>query len=163
MLKKLSLALLAFVLLSDHAFAATSPNSIITAQTPNNGVAQFLQGTDTAGTYKTLYTAGTNGSIIKGIYATSNDGTASHLLTCQVVRSTVLYGGTAVNVPLNSGFTASVPPVNVMSAINWPGLPLDSDGNPFMYMASGDLLRCTYATALTTSTLLNVVAEASDF
>ena len=38
------------------ADAAVTPNSDVTPQTPNNGKVQFLQGTDSAGTYKTLYT-----------------------------------------------------------------------------------------------------------
>lgn len=148
---------------STFAHAATTPNSIVTAQTPNIGVVQFLQGTDSAGTYKTLYTAGTNGSIIKALYVNSNDASAAHLVTCQVKRSTVLFGGVAVNIPINSGFANAIPPVNLMAAVNWVGLPLDSDSNPYLLLNSGDLLQCTYATTLTSSDLVNVQAIGADF
>lgn len=145
------------------AQAATTPNSIVTAQTPNRGLVQFLQGTDSAGTYKTIYTAGANGSIVKGLFATSNDGSASHLVTCQIVNGGVKYGGVAGTVSINSGFANIAPQVNLMSPTNWVGLPLDSDGNPYFTLVSGDTLQCTYATALTSATLLNVVAVAADF
>lgn len=68
MFKKLILSLTLALLLMAPAHAATTPNSIITVQTPNRGIVQFLQGTDTAGTYKTIYTAGANGSKMTGLF-----------------------------------------------------------------------------------------------
>lgn len=111
----LSLAFAAF-----PALATTTANSIVTPQVPNRGIVQFLQGTDSAGTYKTLYTGGANGSKCVGIYATSNDASASHLVTVQIKVSTVYYGGMAVTVPVNSGFANAAPAVNMMAPANWP-------------------------------------------
>lgn len=147
------------------ALAATTPNSVVTAQTPNLGVVQFLQGTDVAGTYKTLYTGNANGSKIISLVATTNDPSAGHLVTCEIVLSAVKYGGVAVSVPVNSGFTgASAVPVNMMSSTNWVGLPVDSDGNPFIYLPSASYtLQCTFATALTSGKVLNVQAVSGDF
>lgn len=145
------------------ALAAVTQNAWVTVQTPKLALVQFLQGTDTAGTYKTLYTGGTNGTKVKGLWETNNDGSATHLVTCQLVRSSVLYGGVAVTTASNDGFANAVPAKNFMSAGNWPGLPLDSDGNPFFYLQSGDLLQCTFATALTASTLINMGAVVEDF
>lgn len=160
------ICLISALFLTD-AFAAVTANSPVTPQTPNRGVVQFLQGTDSAGTYKTLYTAGSNGSIVTGIYATTNDGTASHLVTCQVVNTAVKYGGAAVTIGGSTiganGFANGVPAVNFMSPINWPGLPLDMNANPYLFMISGDTLQCTYATTLTSSDLINLVAVAADF
>lgn len=143
--------------------AATTPNSVVTAQTPNRGIVQFLQGTDSAGTYKTLYTAGANGSIVKALFSNTNDASTGHTVTCQIVNSTVKYGGVSVNVAANSGFSNSFPSVNLMAPVVWPGLPLDSDQNPYLILISGDTLQCTYATALTSATLLNIVTVVSDF
>lgn len=162
MFKKLALTL-ALLLASFPSFAAVTANSVVTAQTPNRGIVQFLQGTDAAGTYKTLYTAGANGSVIKAIWMTSNDASASHLVTCQIVNSAVKYGGAAVTDPINAGFATAVASINFMSPTNWTGLPLDSDGNPYLFMASGDTLQCTFATAITSTDVLNLVAFASDF
>jgi hypothetical protein len=140
------------------SFAAVTPNSGIAVQTPNRGIVQFLQGTDVSGTYKTLYTGGTNGSKISGIYMTSNDST-SHLVTCQIVNSTVKYGGVSINTGTTlPGFANAVPAINLMSSTNWPGLPIDAWGNPYLILASGDTLQCTFATNLTSSDLINLVA-----
>ena len=67
-MKKLLLSIVtAIALMATPVLAATTPNSVVTAQTPKLAVVQFLQGTDTAGTYKTLYTGGANGSKISGM------------------------------------------------------------------------------------------------
>src|SRR5271165_5399153 len=67
-----------------QSLAAVSSTPVF-VQTPNRGIVQFLQGTDSAGTYKTLYTGGSNGSKCTGMYITSNDA-ASHLVTIQLVN-----------------------------------------------------------------------------
>lgn len=134
-------------------------------QTPKAAKIQFLNAS-VAGTYVALYTGGANGSKITGLYAASSDGTAAHVVTCGIQNTSVNYGGSAVNVPLNSGFANAVPAVNLMSATNWPGLPLDSDGNPFIYLTSAsDILVCTFATTVTSgaANTLNVIAIGADF
>ena len=151
-------------LIGRPALAAVTPNSQVTPQTPKLGIVQFLQGTDAAGTYKTLYTGGTNGSICKAIVATTNDASASHLVTVQLVNTAVKYGGTAVNVPGNSGFATLIPPVALMSAGNWPGLPSDGSGTQYIYLSgSGDTIQATFATALTASAVLNLIAVCADY
>ena len=143
--------------------AATTPNSVVTAQTPKLAVVQFLQGTDTAGTYKTLYTGGANGSKISGMWVTNEDGSAPHLVTCQLVRAAVFYGGVAFLVGTNLGYSTGLPAANIMSAALWPGLPVDGNGNPYFYLSANDTIQCTFATSLTSSTYLNVSAVVSDF
>ena len=150
------------LLLCSSAFGAITPNSVVSAQTPTLGVVQFLQGTDSAGTYKTLYTGNANGSKIVSLTGTTNDASSAHLVTCEVVLSAVKYGGVAVNIPVSSGFTAAAVPVNILSA--WTGLPLDSDGNPYIFLPSASYtLQCTFATNLTTGKVLNLQAVSSDF
>ena len=153
----------AALLASSVAEAATTPNSTVSPQTPNRGIVQFLQGTDAAGTYKTLYTAGANGSRCYGMWMTSNDP-ASHLVTVQIVNTAVKYGGTAVATGTTSpGFASGAPPINLMTPTNWPGLAIDQYGNPFIQVISGDTIQATFATALTASDLVNIVAACSDF
>lgn len=50
-----------------------------------------------------------------------------------------------------------------MTSTIWPGLPVDSDGNPYILIASGDTIQATFATALTAADVLNIVATCSDF
>ena len=162
MLKRVLLAL-ALALVPAAAYAAVTANSFVTPQTPNRGVQQFLQGTDSAGTYKTVYTAGSNGSRCYALWATNNDPSATHLLTVQIVSSTVKYGGVAVTSVVNAGFANGTPAQNLMAATLWPGLPVDQYGNPYIQLISGDTLQATFATSLTTSDVINLVAVCSDF
>lgn len=156
------LALLA-ALFAAPAFATTTPNSIITAQTPNRGLVQFLEGTDTAGVYKTLYTAGANGSKCFAVWESNNDGSATHLVTLQIVSATVKYGGVAITTASNDGTAASTPAKNFISAAVWPGLPVDGNGNPYIFLASGDTLQATFATSLTSGKAVNLAATCVDY
>lgn len=142
---------------------STTPNSIVTPQTPNRGVVQFLQGTDSAGTYKTIYTAGANGSKVYGLWSNNNDASATHLITVQIVNAGVKYGGVAITSVVNAGFANAAPAQNLLSPANWPGLPLDNLGNPYLLLVSGDTLQATFATALTATDVLNIVAVAADY
>lgn len=142
--------------------AAVTVNSIVTPQTPNRGVVQFLPAS-TPTAYLTLYTAGANGSKCFSMWATSNDS-AAHVLTVQLVNATIKYGGmtltTGTSLP---GFATGVGALNLMSSTVWPGLPLDSDGNPYIILASGDTLQATYTTAVTAADAVNIVTTCSDF
>jgi hypothetical protein len=174
MTARFAAAILAIALGIGAAEAAVTPNNIVTPQVVNRGIVQFLQGTDVAGTYKTLYTAGANGSRCVAIMTTNNDGSATHLLTLQVVNSAVKYGGAAVTTISSAGFAngapaqliTKVPSLNPVVASSglplWP-LPEDSDGNGYLQMISGDTLQVTFATNLTAATLINVYASCVDF
>ena len=153
---------LAGVLFSTTAFAAVTPTPAM-LQTPNVAVQNFVQGTDSAGTYKTVFTAGSNGSVVRGMMVTSTDSTTTHLVTCAVVRSATNYIFTAFTAPLGAGTTITNPAVAPLTATITPGLQLDADGNPTLYLKSGDTLACTYATTLTSTTQINVVAIGADF
>lgn len=166
------IAVLLFLLLADPLFAAVSQNLVVSTQTPKLSTCTFVQGTDTALTYKTCLTGGTNGTKIRGIIATSNDGSASHVVTVQLSTSTSAHcspqsnclGGAAVTVPINAGFASGTPAVNLMSSANWPGLPSDNSGNPFIYLSGNtQTIEVTFATALTASTQVSVSIIAEDF
>lgn len=145
------------------SYAAVTPNSFIAPQVVNRGIVQFLQGTDAAGTYKTVYTAGSNGSRCNGLWLTTSDGTATHVISVQVVNSTVKYGGIAITTVLSAGFANTVPPMNLLSPTVWVGLPIDQYTNPYLQMVTGDTLQITFATALTASTVINVIASCGDY
>lgn len=163
MMRRLPLVIAAIIALVGSAFAAATPNSIVTPQTPNRGLVQFLQGTDVAGTYKTLYTAGANGSKCSGMFMNNNDASATHLVTVQIVNATVKYGGVALTSVSSAGFATATPAQSLMSAAAWPGLPLDSTTTPYIYLVSGDTIQATFATALTSADVLNIFVTCSDF
>jgi hypothetical protein len=97
------------------------------------------------------------------MWTTNNDGSATHLITVQVVNGGVKYGGVALTSVSNSGFANTTPAQSPMAPTNWPGLPLDSDGNPFLMLVSGDTVQATFATALTSTTLINIHVTCYDF
>lgn len=133
-------------------------------QLPGLGLQNFIQGTDTAGTFKAVYTGGTNGSKCVGLIASSTDGSAAHLITIQLKRTATSYTVMAATVAASAGNANGVPPQPLMGPGLWTGLPTDSDGNPFIYLAtSADSIQATYATALTAATQVNVIAVCSDF
>jgi hypothetical protein len=142
---------------------AVTPNSVVTLQTPKLDLVQFSTA-DAAATYKTLATGGVNGTKISGVWASNSDSTA-HNIFLGVQRS----GGPqqtfiATTLPISAGFSNGVPPVNLMSSTVWPGLPVDSDGNPFILLQStADLLLAQYSLTFVAGGLINVGAVRGDF
>jgi hypothetical protein len=143
---------LALVLLASPTLAAVTPNSNVTPQTPTLGLAAS-NGTSAV----TLYTAGTNGSKCSAFTAANTSGSTAYPLAVSITRSATAYIQTTVNVPLSSGNVAGVPPVNIMSPANWPGLPVDQTGSPYFYLKSGDTLTTTLATAAVTTVIQSVI------
>lgn len=163
------LALVTLLCGSIPALAAIVNTPVFT-QVPKMQGTNFVQGTDAAGTYKTLYTGDADGTKVTGIWVTTNDGSASHLVTVQLGTTSSCgtqsncYGGAAVTIAVNSGFANGAPAVNIMSPTLWPGLPTDSDGNPYIYLSSASqAIQATFATALTASTQISITVIASDF
>lgn len=131
-------------------------------QAANNGLASFIQGTDAAATYKTVLTAGANGSKVTGLIANTNDGTAAHVMTVSIKRSAVQYPVGNVNLPVNAGGDGVTAGVNLLDPTLVPGLPVDNDGQPYLLLKSGDTLEVTFATALTASKTIWVHAIGGD-
>lgn len=176
------------------AEAAPTPNSAVTPQTPQlqaieiisatgactasgqpfacctgagtgSGCNTTAASTDAAPVWTTVYTGNANGSKIVGIWVTSTDATA-HVVTCSVNKGgTTRPGSVAVTTgTVKPGFTTSNGAVNVLVQANWPGLPIDSDGNPFVFLSNAsDKIECRYATALTAGTLLGITVIGEDF
>jgi len=157
MLKRLGLFLL-FLLPALPSFAATTANSVITAQVPQQERYQFTHSI-TAGTYETVYTAGPNGSKVTGLFVSNNDTSATHVVTCGIYNTSVQYASWSVTTTSPSAGLYN----NLAMLTSWVGLPVDSDGNPFMYLVSGDTIQCAAATTITTSDFVVVTAIGADF
>ena len=142
------------------AFAATTPNSFITPQIPNRGLVQFLQGTDAPSTFKTLYTAGANGSRCYSIWS-SNTDPSPHSVYVILVNGGVKYYGYVFTSVVGAGSSPATPAQNVLSG--FVGLPVDEYGNSYIQMISGDTLQAQYTTALTAGQFIGLVATCSDF
>lgn len=153
----------ALVLWATSALAATTPNSFVTPQTPTRGVVRFLQGTDPAGTAKTIYTAGANGSRCYGLFMSNSDGSATHTVSSLLTNSTFTVFGASVTTTVGAGTSPTNPPQPFMTPAIWPGLPVDEYGNPYIQLASGDTLQAQFATALTAGTQITMQVTCSDF
>jgi hypothetical protein len=158
-MKKLLSILILFFILIPFAFSATTPNSGIAIQTPNVYTGQL---TTSPGTYVKIVTGASNGTKVSGLSVSSSDTSTAHLVTCQVYITTTASGGTAVTIPIGAGFISGTAPVNMLSLVNWPGLPIDGWGNPYLIIPSGDFLECTYATALSLGQI-DFVGTGGDF
>jgi hypothetical protein len=141
------------------ASAAVTANNYVTPQTPKNTKTCYVQGTDTAGTYKAIYTGGTNGSKIVAIWAGTNDD-ATHVATVRMSTSTSDHcatngtcgSGVAATLAISSGYAAATPVVNLLTSTVWPGLPIDSDGNPYITLSDNtQTIEATFATAFSTA------------
>src|SRR5437764_301324 len=115
---RLLLTCAALVALAFPLRAAVTTNAVVTTQTPNTNKCTFIQGTDTAGTFKACYTGGTNGSKIKAIWLTSLD-TASHVVPIQISNSTSACGAlTGTSTACFGG-----PAISITGAANYAGVP----------------------------------------
>jgi hypothetical protein len=133
------------------------------AKTPNRGFAQISSGTGSSGLV-TPYTGGANGSKVISIVVTA---TTTQPLDVQwgvlnATSSFILYG--TKSVPAFAGSTDSIAAVNLLDTTATPGLPLDSDGNVYVFLASSADQIAAKSPTLVASGGINVtVPSAGDF
>lgn len=131
------------------------------ASVPKLGLAQFLNADGTAD--KTVFTAGASGSKIVGIQVATSDNTLRYM-QFKFSRGGTLYNLTAVAIPISAGTdvtAGAVPPVSVFQMC--PGLPADNDGQRYLFLESGDLLRANMATAVTAARQTDVTVILGNF
>jgi hypothetical protein len=129
-------------------------------QTPQLGVTQLAHA-QSANTLVTVATAGTNGSKVNSVWATNTDPANAYLTQVWLTRSGTNFLLGTVNVPVSAGNTAAAPSVNIFGGIT--GLPLDSDGNPYVYLQSGDVLAVSATTQVASSQTLTVASNFASF
>ena len=132
-------------------------------QSPKVTVQNFVEGTDAAATKKTIYTGTTNGSKVVAISAAS-DADETHLVSVYITRSAVDYylcAGTIV--ATGAGTATGIPPLDLLFLC--PSLPVDNDGQRYLFLNTGDTLRATFATAFTGSSghRIDITVVAGDF
>jgi hypothetical protein len=150
------------LLLVPFLLGASSPTFLGTAQL---GIQQFIQGTDAAETYKTLYTAPAGGTRCMSIVATSEDE-VDHVVRLRITRAAVNTILAAVPVLAGAGVDGTVAQADLLSVALTPGLPDDSDGNQWIHLEESDVLAVTYLTAFGasgTAETINVFAYCADF
>jgi hypothetical protein len=133
-------------------------NTAVFPQAPMKGLVQIVNADSTG--KKTACTAGANGSKVTGLNVCSDD-TSNRTLQVFITRSATDYLiGTAVITTL-AGTDGSTLPIDVLSLI--PGLPVDNDGQRYLFLQSGDTLRVAITSAVTAAKTVHVATEAADF
>ena len=112
---------------------------------------------------KTAFTAGANGSKVVSLTATSSD-TADRDVQVSLTRSGTSYPIGTVKVTAGSGNTSALPTIDLIPNLaQIPGLPVDSDGNTYLFLESGDTLTVSALTSVTTAKQITIVAVGANF
>jgi hypothetical protein len=123
---------------------------------------KFTQGVDTFSTYKTIFTPGTDGSIIEALAITTTDTVANAILLAIYDGSTYHELG-HISVPASSG-RGTVNAVSGMNRGNLPWLQVDANGNPVIKIESGYTLQAKLNADYTTaSSYFYITALGGDF
>lgn len=136
---------------------ATSP--AFTGVPRSSGV-QILNATGTA--LVTAFTPGSSGSKVVSVIVSSSD-TASQVLTIGVTRSAVFYPIGTATIGITAGEIAATASVNMLSTTTIPGLPVDNDGQPYIFLASTDTLQAQTAGTVTAAKSININVMGGDF
>src|SRR5205814_1708724 len=67
------------------------------------------------------------------------------------------------SIPMDHGSTAAAASVNLLDTSLIPGLPLDSDGNPYLHLISGDTLTFSALVTVTTAKKITIHVIGVDF
>lgn len=130
-------------------------------QKPKNYKVQILPAD--ASTLKTIATGSVDGTKIVGLIVTSND-TAARDVTWGITRTSVFFPLGTVTIPITAGQVASAAAVNLLDLTKTPGLPIDSDGNPFVFLSdASDTLQIKALTTVTTAKEIDVTAIGGDW
>lgn len=139
---------------------ATTPNSVITPQTVNTKGQSFVNADGT--TVKDVFVAGAAGSILNMLVVQSTDSAARNIKFYYYDGTTAWPIGTVALV-INAGNTGAIASVNALAAALIPGLPLDSNGNPYLKLKSGDKIQASMLVAVTAALQVSVTALGEDY
>jgi hypothetical protein len=144
---------------------AVTPTPIC-LQKPRITPCQFVQGIDAANTYKTLCTGGTNGSKVVASTMVSTDNALAHKIIFSLQRGGTNYSLCYVTLPINSGTDGITPAVDLFAGGPTNllyGLPIDNDGQRYLFLESGDTLVATFLTGLSASCYIYITTISADF
>lgn len=139
----------------------TGTSTAIYPQTITNGLGQIVNADGQ--TLKTVYTTNnSNGTKLELCIATSTD-TSSRDLQFSILNGANTYILGTITCPANSGNTAGTAVLNVLGNAVLTGLPKDSNGNPYIYLAQGSVLKVEALTTVTSGKTISIITHAGDF
>jgi hypothetical protein len=136
-------------------------------QTIKNYAVQILPADASA--LKTLVTGATNGTKVEMINIASTDTSARDVQLWMTISAVDYLIGT-IPIPANSGNTNALLAQGLLSSLisTSPFLPffqfpLDSNGNRYIYVASGSVLKVSSLTTVTAAKAISILTQAGDF
>lgn len=130
-------------------------------QTVSQGAVQILPADTTS--LKTIYTGSTDGSRVDNLLITSTDTSAKDVQLVVTISGTDYVLGT-ISVPANTGFTNAVVSLNMFQHANMVNaLNVDNNGNRYLFLASGSVLKIKALTTVTAAKAINIVAQVGNF
>jgi L-serine deaminase len=114
-----------------------------------------------AQTVKAVSAAGTNGSKVSMLQATSTDTTARDVILYITISATNYQLG-QISLPITAGALNSTPTVNLLNSSQLQ-LPVDANGNPYIYLASGATLSVSAPVTITSAKTVTILATREDY
>ena len=126
---------------------------------------QFTNSTSTS-TPTSILAAQTNGAKIEAILVASNDTSARDINLYVNVSATNYFIG-CVSIPAGAGTIDTVPAVNLLTALSTGAallpLPVDANGNRYLYASSATSITAAPGTTITSTKLINLVVIGGAF
>lgn len=111
---------------------------------------------------KTLLTPGANGTKITAI-GVSSDDTSTRDISLWVTISGVDYLLGTKTIPVTAGFITGTPAFSFFDGIQMPWVPIDSDGQRYLLLMSGAVLKVKTAVAVTAAKGIYFYVNSQDF
>ena len=129
-------------------------------QSLKDGYATIVAADTTA--LKTVYTGGTNDSVVKALQAVTDD-TSARVLNVYVNNGTTDYLVGSVSVAAASGTNGSTAAVDLLGGTLLPGLPYDSNGKRILPLQATHVLKVSSQTTVTAAKTVTVMALVEDY
>ena len=115
-----------------------------------------------ASTLKTVYTAGSNDSVIKSLQVASDDTTV-RVLNVYINNGSTDYLLGAVSVAIASGTNGTTAAVDLLGGTLMPALPYDANGKRVLPLPAGYVLKVSSQTTVTAAKTVTITAMAEDY
>jgi hypothetical protein len=80
-----------------------------------------------------------------------------------ITKSAVDYLIGTINIPLSSGNTTSAPTINLLQQSQLPNVQVDNNGNPYLLLQDGEVLKMKVTVATGGATIVYVNTFGMDF
>lgn len=131
-------------------------------QNPRHYSVQITSGTGTS--LVTVVTGGANGTKITAVIASATNNSSVALFVGTAIASSLFYPLATYLIPSSAGMSSGVLPVNLLNPSIMQGLPIDNDGQTYLFLNSSlDLLQVQSSTTLGSSASISVHAFCADF